>query len=82
MGYKSVRQKPDPEILAEKIYQYSQLRAKEYALETEKDEREADVFSLNINQMTRLAKLAEKLKVQNSKAIDMMLDRMEEEVGE
>lgn len=82
MGYKSVRQKPDPDILAEKKYQYSQLRAKEYARETENGETDSAGFSLNINQMTRLAKLAEKLKLQNSKVLDMMLDRMEEEIGE
>lgn len=82
MGYKSVRQKPDPEILAEKKYQYSELRAKEYEHESGKQDENEKVFKLNINQMTRVAKLAEKLKVQNSKVLDMMLDRMEEEVGE
>ena len=81
MGYMSVRQKPDPDILAEKIYQYRELRAKELELDAPKQEEEGG-FNLNINQMTRLAKLAEKLKVQNSKVIDMMLDRMEEELGE
>ena len=82
MGYKSVRQKPDPDILAEKKYQYSELRATEYGQEEQKKSESEDAFKLNINQMTRVAKLAEKLKVQNSKLIDLMLDRMEEEAGE
>ncbi len=75
LGYKSVRHKPDPKILEEKIYQYRELRKMEDANDPEIVRLDGVVLSSA--QQNRIIALAKRIGESESKTIDTMMNLLE-----